>query len=474
MTNENELSYRPAPTVERFMLDPTQRRCLVGPLGSGKSMGCIMELLRRAVEQKPAPDGVRYTRSAIIRNTGAQLRTTVLADIRQYISPLINYFVTDSNVQLRLGLDDGTQVHADWYLIPLDTKEDQRRLLSLQLTSAWINEIREVPIEVIDPLCGRIGRYPSGTRGRPSWSGLIADSNPWGVDSPYHDLLVLNPHPLWKLFRQPSGISPAAENRENLKENYYEDLAMGRDRAWISVHVEGEWGDSNAGQAVFRTAFEAAYHVKDFKDPRPNPFRPLMVGLDFGRTPTAVICQADAAGRLIVFEEVVTEGMGLIQMVDEHLKPVLTGPPYAGLRTIVVGDPAGNQLSQIGEESPFDVLRAKGFAAIPASTNLIEPRLRAVERLMRTTSLGEPSLQINRAKCPTLIRALSSEYRYKKTRDGRLNDLPDKNHPWSDVADALQYAALGVNMNLTGRVLESIRRAKVRSETQRVRAAGWT
>jgi len=41
--------YQPPPPVQKFMRDETHRiRVLVGPLGSGKTMGCIMELLRRA------------------------------------------------------------------------------------------------------------------------------------------------------------------------------------------------------------------------------------------------------------------------------------------------------------------------------------------------------------------------------------------------------------------------------------------
>ena len=37
-------------------------RFLVGPIGSGKSMACIMEILRRASMQAPNGDGVRQTK----------------------------------------------------------------------------------------------------------------------------------------------------------------------------------------------------------------------------------------------------------------------------------------------------------------------------------------------------------------------------------------------------------------------------
>lgn len=465
-----DLTYRPPKTIEQFMRDDALVRIVVGPLGSGKSMGCIMEAMRRSSEQTPF-NGIRYTRWALIRNTLQQLRQTVLTDIQNYLGPLMRFFVTDSTLQFRTELPDGTQLHSDWIMIPLDTKEDVRRLLSMQLTGAWINEIREVPIEVVSGVIGRLGRYPSRLMGGPTWFGLIGDTNPWDTDSPYHERLVLNPDPRWKLFHQPSGIGPDAENVENLPPGYYQNLAGDRDADWVSVHVESEWGISNAGQAVFRRSFHAPTHVRDFAIII-NPYRPLMVALDFGRTPCALICQVDNYGRLLIFKEVVTEGMGLLQMVQEHLKPVLYAQPYAGHQVFIVGDPAGVQRSQITEETPFDVLHQEGFLAYPASTNNIEPRLLSVERLLRQTLMGEPALQIHRENCPVLINALGNRYRYRRRRDGQFEDVPEKLHPWSDVADCLQYACLGTQGNYTARALR--RRAPVRYQEQRISAAGWT
>jgi hypothetical protein len=470
MNSAPGLIYKPPKTVERFMLDDSLVRILVGPLGSGKSMGCIMELLRRASLQI-AHGGVRYTRFALVRNTLQQLRQTVLTDIQTYLGELIRFYVTDSTVQFRTKLPDGTTLHSDWTMIPLDTKEDVRRLLSMQLTGGWINEIREVPIEVIPGILGRLGRYPSKLMGGPTWWGLLGDTNPWDTDSPYHERLVLKPDPNWKLFHQPSGIGPDAENVDNLIPGYYQALAGDRDEGWVSVHVESEWGTSNAGQAVFRRSFHAPTHVRDYRIVL-NGMRPLMVAVDFGRTPCALICQVDNYGRLLVLHEVVTDDMGLLQMVQEHLKPLLLSTPYSDHRVFIVGDPAGGQKSQVTEETPFDVLRSEGFMAYPASTNNIGPRLLAVERLFRSTLMGEPGIQIHQQNCPTLITALGNRYRYRRRRDGQFEDTPEKLHPWSDVADCLQYACLGVQGNYTSRALRHQRPRFTNKEP--LSAAGWT
>lgn len=464
------VQYVPPPTVERFMLDNHLVRVVVGPVGSGKSMGCIMELLRRARQQKPDGEGKRSTRFALVRNTMSQLRTTVLPDVQQYLSPMLRYFVTDSTIQIRADLDDGTQVHSDWIMLPLDSKEDVRRLLSMQLTGAWINEVREVPYDIVSGLLERLGRYPSKLNGGPDWYGLIADSNPWDVDSPYHEKLVLHPDPKWALFHQPSGIGPHAENLENLPDGYYENAMSGSTEERIATQIRSEFGTSNAGQAVFRRSFDAATHVQDMQV-IVNPQRPLAIGIDFGRTPTALIGQVDVYGRLLIFEEVVTEDIGLHQMVAERLKPKLLSGEYAGKRSFIVADPAGTQKSQHTEDTAFDVLKSHGFMAYPAATNDIAPRLLAVEKLLRQNLMGQPALQISRLGCPTLVRALGAQYRYRRKRDGNLEDIPEKNHPYSDVVDCLQYLALAVSADLSSKV---IARYRPKPAAQRFTAAAWT
>jgi hypothetical protein len=414
------------------MMDDHLVRFIVGPVGSGKSMGCIMELLRRARMQVPDANGRRSTRFALIRNTMQQLRTTVLSDVMQYLNPMIRYFVTDSTIQIRADLEDGTSVHSDWVLIPLDTKEDVRRLLSMQLTGAWVNEIREVPYEIVSALLERLG-----------------------------------------LYHQPSGLSPQAENLENLPPNYYENAMSGSSEERIATQIRSEWGTSNAGQAVFRRSFDANTHVRDM-EVVVNPMRPILIAMDFGRTPCALLGQVDSYGRYLIFEEVVTDDMGLHQMVAERLRPRLMQEPYNGKRCYVVADPAGAQRSQHTEETAFDVLRGAGFLAYPGLTNDIPPRLLAVEKLLRQTIMGEPALQISRLGCPILIRALASQYHYRRRRDGHLDDKPEKNnHPYSDVADALQYGCLSVQADLTGKAMRMMV-SRVTSNKPKIRAGGWT
>ena len=60
------------------MKDNTFFRGIRGPVGSGKSVACSIEIFRRALMQEPDKSGKRKSRWAIIRNTNPQLRTTTI------------------------------------------------------------------------------------------------------------------------------------------------------------------------------------------------------------------------------------------------------------------------------------------------------------------------------------------------------------------------------------------------------------
>ena len=434
------------------MLDDSFVRLIMGPVGSGKSAGCFMELLRRARLQEPDSQGVRRTRFAIIRNTLQQLRQTCLADIQLWLNPIAHYRVTDATIQVRLDLPDGTKVESDWMLIPLDTKEDQQRLLSLNLTGAWVSEFREVDIELIDALAGRLGRYPSKAIAKPTWFGIVAESNPPDEDSTWYTKLEIERPPNWAFFKQPSGLSEEAENVENLPDEYYETLAANNNEDWVNIHVHAQYGKSLGGQAVFRTTFRPEFHIKDESELEFIEGVPLMLGQDFGRTPATLFSQIDNRGRVIIYDELISDGMGIEQYGLSLLRPKLMND-FTGARTWMVGDPKGRDKSQINEDSPFDVLKRMGFKVYPAPTNNVDPRLRAVEKLLLQQSDGGPMLIIS-SKCTTLISALKYWYRYRRKTTGVLEDKPEKTHPWSDVADCLQYICLSVNANIMGKVMD--------------------
>lgn len=477
------INYTAPATCARFMKSESFGRLIAGPVGSGKTTACLFELLRRACEQAPAPDGIRYTRFAIVRQTLKQLKDTVLKDITSWLAGVAEYKVSENTIHIKIG-----DVRSEWVLIPLDNPEDQARLLSMQLTGAWMSEAIEMDKALMSPLAGRCGRYPGANLGGATWMGIIADTNMPSEGSDWHKFMTEPPID-WEIFIQPSGMSDEAENLEWLTQTpetlrlpvndpkrraqgrtYYERFIRSNSPDWCKRYVYAEFGDDPSGSAVFRESFKSSFHVTD--EVMPVHGHPLLVGLDFGRDPCAVICQLDHKGRLLVLEEVIANDIGLELQIQRHLKPALMDERYLGRPVAIVGDPAGSQRSTLYEETSFDLLKRAGFMAYPAPSNNVDARLRAVESFLLAQRDGGPALVIDRARCPTLVRALGGGYRYARTKAGQLKPLPEKNE-YSHVSDALQYAALAAHGGMTTMIAARLA-APGRSPRARVSAAAWT
>jgi len=461
-----QIDFTPDATLWPLWRSNEYYQFVIGPLGSTKTTNLIMKLLTIAAQQRKGHDGLRRTRFAISRQTLQQIKTTVLKDIEYWLAPIITYKVSDSVIQIRQG-----DIHSDWHFIPLEDVADQRRLLSMQLTAVYFNEFRELPLDIVAAAAGRVGRYPSVGMGGCTWHGILGDSNPPSVDSPWYEFLELDPPPNMTYVHQPGGLDPEATWSHHLVSGYYENLMHGMSDAWVDIHVHSKWGESLAGKPVYKNSFKANYHVAQ-SELKPILGMPLLVGCDFARWPAAVICQIDHIGRLLVLKELERENCGVEKFCLEELLPTMHSARFARHPSFLVGDPSGINRSQIGEESVFSMLKRLGFVATPASTNFIDPRLRAVEKWLVQQRDGKPALLIDPEGCPKLIQGFKSHYRFKLKKNGVMEDVPDKsNRPYPDLHDALQYACLGTAENIRARMLN---RMTPRQVAPKFTSAAWT
>ena len=430
------IRYAPPRTVARFMGNEATFRMIMGPVGSGKSTGCLMEIARRASAQAPARDGLRHTRWAVVRNTRQQLTDTTLKTWNEWFPPGVAgaWKETTRTFTMRYG-----DVLAEVLFRALDDEEDVKQLLSLELTGAYINEARELPLGIVVALRSRCGRYPSKKEGGPTWYGVIADTNPPDTDHWIFEKFEVEKPRGWVIFKQPSGLAPDAENRENLPDSYYEDMMDGATAAWINVHVHAKYGASKAGKGVYDGTFVEDFHVAQ-TDLLPIRSLPLILGMDFGRTPATTFEQVDLQGRSLVLDEAFETNCGLERFLDTRVLPLIANR-FAGMRVVVCGDPAGWDKSQINDQSCADVLKRKGLRAIPAPTNIIDRRIEAVEAQLRRQVEGKAAHLID-PRCSRLIAGYKGRYMYKARRDGTFELTPLKND-WSHIHDGRQYAALG-------------------------------
>lgn len=465
------------------MTDEAFFRLIAGPVGSGKTTGLIFELMRRALMQGTANDGFRYTRFALLRQTLQQLKQTVLKDISHWFSGIAHWKVSESTVYFRFG-----DVRSEWILLPLEEPEDRRRLLSMNLTGALVSEAIEIDYDLMSDVAGRCGRFPLTTDGGPTWYGIIADTNMPPEGTPWHAAMV-NPPPGWKMFFQPGGLTPGAENLNYLPQTpetltlpidhpdrlaqgrkYYERLAQSSNANWVTRYVNAQFGPDPSGTAVYAGSFRNKFHVVENLEPNPNMV--LYIGQDFGRDPWSIIMQMDYRGRMLVLEEVKGEDIGLRTHLRNNLRPALAHPRYARMPCVVIGDPAGMAKSQYDEVNGFDVLRQEGFPCVPAGSNDIDTRLRAVEDWLLQQRDGGPAMMFDRKRCPMLVTGMNGMYRYSKTTLDISKPLPDKNR-FSHVADAHQYGTMG-SKGHTARQIARLIHPRPRAQRQRVMSAGWT
>lgn len=481
------IDFVPPPTGAEFMMSSSFYRMILGPLGSGKTTTVLFELVRRACEQWPGPDGVRRTRFALLRQTLSQLKNTVLKDIISWFSPICDWKVSESMVIFKFG-----DVVSEWMLLPLETSEDQKRILSMNLTGAFVSEAIEIDFDLLVAIAGRCGRFPLPADGGAKWYGVVCDSNMPTEGTRWHGA-VETPPPEWQIFTQPSGLSPQAENLNWLLQTpvtlalpldhperlakgreYYQRLSTSTNPAWVKRYVMAEFGPDPSGAAVYSGMFYTSFHCRD--DLLVIPGAPLLVGLDLGRDPWALIGQLDSQSRLLIHEEIMADDIGLKLQLPK-IRQVVNGRMYVGCPVCIVFDPAGMAKSNFDEMTSYDVIRSYGFMCIPAPTNRLAPRLNAVERFLTESRGGTASMLINRSRCPTLVAGLNGGYRFKYDQMGESQPAPDKNR-FSHVCDAHQYLCQGASGGTAVSIARKVMRMRWQEGREQVRrqpsSAGWT
>lgn len=467
-------TYQAGLTASYFHLANLPVRGLMGPLGSGKSTSCSCEIMARATQQPVDSTGRRRSRWVVIRNTYRELSdSTIQTWLDWFPEEQCGRFNRGDNThEVRLRLPDNSEIELDVVFRALDRPADVRKLLSVEYTAGWVNEAREIPKAIIDMLQLRIGRFPSYrdpvfkapiaawcAKHRKDfqeltleelvaaggyWSGIVMDTNPPDEDHWWYRTFEEDRPEGWRLFRQPSGRSPLAENLANLKPGYYQQTG-GKSPEWIKVYFDGEYGFVLDGKPVY-PEFTDSFHVTEWATPLPGVV--IRVGIDFGLTPAAVFVQQDIHGRWRVIDELATEDMGVSRFAE--LLNAKIQADYRGFEFVAFGDPAGDQRAQTDEETPFRILAAKGIHARPARTNDFNYRREAVaEPLMRIID-GKPQLAIH-PRCRQLRKGMGGKYCYRRVQvlgDERYHDKPDKGI-YSHVCEALQYVMLESGSNPT-------------------------
>lgn len=470
-----DFSYEPDGEVLRQFLkdDASFVKVIRGPFGSGKSVGCCVLAALAAKAQKPdRRTGIRKTRGLVVRNTSPMLKSTTIKTWLERFpedqygpmkwQPPITHHIRQGDVDMEV------------LFVGLDRPAEVKKVFSMDLSWAWLNEIREIDKEIVDGVTARVDRYPSDDKrgvycnvGQVFMDTNSPDAEHWlpimagDVDPPEwmteDERLRLVKPDNWTFYTQPPAmlevmegdrvigyeINPKAENLANLKSTYYPNLITGKRTGWINVFVLNRYGSLVEGHPVFVDSFNREFHVLS-ENKLPTPHATLILGLDFGLTPAGVLIDPLGPGIYRVLAELVLTNCGssrLARTLKQWLPMVLNGQRHP---VIIWGDKHGDERDS-NENTVFDVMRANEVRGSPVWTD--DPGIlhEAGRRVMESYHDGQPALQIN-PRCITLIKGLESKYMFKKKTGatfGEVYDLKVSKNRWSHVVEAFLHGLVG-------------------------------
>lgn len=185
---------------------------------------------------------------------------------------------------------------------------------------------------------------------------------------------------------------------------------------------------------------------------------PLLMGIDQGLHPAAVICQLQEEN-LVVLKEYCEHNMGA-ERFSEYVRAQLRVdfPEWPDFKKdFLVGmDPTGFNRRDVDERTYAQVW-AEHFDPFPGE-NLWEKRRQSVERQLVRFRKGSPCFRVNLDQCPVLKEGFEGGYRYPEhsaeVEPTKVRPVKDK---YSQPHDALQYilTLLGGKKTIRGRSIPS-------------------
>src|SRR5215813_3867466 len=422
--DERHRIYIPSPTAKLFHEDKNSLvRAIKGPFGSGKSSLCMLDIVLDACNMPRWWQGRRKSKFAIIRNTTGELETTTLQTWLHWFGGLGDVITRKKpviTVDHIFNIEDGSRVELQVLFLALEREDDLRKIRSLEISGAYVNEISESPMALLGQLQGRLSRYPTENICHYR-SSIIADTNPPDTDHWFYKVFEENRPEKYRIFSQPPGLiknpdgewiaNKEAENIKVVGENYYTNLGVGQTEEFIKVFCCGEYGSVIFGKQVYPEYNDDVHAVEGLELLEGLP---LYGGLDGGLTPALIIFQISKTGQMRVLKEICGYDIWLEQFFESLVIPCLNRQFYGYTLEDIFYDPSGIKKNDGYGDTYGDILNKMGFNAIPGSTNDIQKRIDAVKYFLTRMSGGEPSFVLDKTECTTLRKGFLGEYKYKR------------------------------------------------------------
>lgn len=450
MSDASPVLVSPGPVAQAFIDAAEPITVLMGPEGSGKTTSGILKGITKSYLWPRTTRGVTRFRLPIIRRLLKDLEATTQKSWLEWFPKSQGHWSggkgEPATHEVILPHPKGGVVEFTAMFIATGDLRVEEAMRGLEFSCAYVDEVDLAPFDVLTWTYGRAGRFPKETlkknvEHKAVWGTMNApqDGN-WTLDDFINDV-----KPGHRLFRQPSGLSPHAENIQQLGRGWYPALAANLPPFERKRRIENIPGLSRNKQAVY-PEFNPDMHIAG-GTLKPLSGRKVIVGADAGGTPGAGFWQDMPDGQWRLYAEVSTHA-------KEHGS--VTGPTrfgealarvaaelFPGFTIVGIADPSAayGADTAAGEEDWIAIVsRVSGIPFRPAPTNSPPVRIEALRLPMTRLIDGyTPGLLID-PSCVLTARALTSEYQWTVTA-GRRGETPLKN--WaSHLTEAHQYALL--------------------------------
>jgi hypothetical protein len=437
----------PGPVAAAFYENRDPISVLMGPIAGGKTTVALMRGVVQALgwPQDPNQPGVIRCKFGVVRRLWKDLETTTMKSWFQWYPKTSGQWLGDPPTHtLPFQLANGIRVELIVEFRAFGDLRIEEALRGYEPSFCFLDEADLAPENALTFLHSRAARYPSGVL-------PIAPKMAWGAcNAPEEDSYIVRdfidePKPGHVLYRQPSGLSPQAENLGILGRGYYAELAQTMPPYERKRFIENIPGLSRAADVVY-TEFNPDMHVAAAELKVLD--RPVIVGMDAGGTPAAGLWQVAPNGQKRRVGEIATHDKthGSItgpnrfgQVLKELLAERFRGLPVRGL-----ADPsaAHGADTAAGEASWIDtVARVAGITVLPAPGNN-DPSIRQEALRLPMTQLIDgsvPGLVLCPVHSKQAARAYGRDYRWQVTASRRTGIIKN----WaSHLVEADQYALL--------------------------------
>lgn len=437
----------PGPVAEAFVASDEPVAVLMGPVRSGKTTAGLLRGLFLAYRWPETRPGLRRFKLGVLRRQMVDLERTTIPSWTEWFPRSKGTWRgargEPQTHELRIPHPKSGVVELIVEFRGIGEFRLDEALRGWEPSAVFVDECDTMPENTFGYLLTRVGSFPRETLARNPkqvWGCCNApELGNWVLRD-----LIDTPQPGWRLHRQPSGLSPQAENLRALGQDWYRRQAEAMPEHLRRRFIENIPGLA-VGLATVYAEFNPDLHVAS--DPLGVlPGRPVIVGLDAGGTPAASLWQFAPNGQRRCIGELSTHEREEGSITGPHRFGAalarLLGERCRDLAIHGVADPSAQYGGDAaGEGSWIEIVaREAGIEVRPAGTNDPTLRLEALRQPLNALIDGRlPALLI----CPTCrltIRALARDYRYVVT-GGRRADRPLKN--WSShLIEAAQYALL--------------------------------